>query len=190
MPKHRLTQWQRVELRKLWDEMVKTARRYGDRIKKRNGEKQCIRIKRLPKWIKYKNWITQFPSELKPHHVAYMLYYDVALPECKRVVVCHRCCDVNPQKKSRRNTGAPCIEPTHLDLRSQIHNLGQEECHRRIREYALDPNNKKDPSIKTTGTIYVSDTIKPGWKDKFKCGHKPCCFGCFGEIKVVIIRSK
>ena len=183
MPKHRLSQWQRNELRKLWDEMVRTARRYGDRIRKKNGEKQCIRIKRVPKWVKYKNWITSYPSELKPHHVAYMLYYDVEIPKSKYVVVCHRCCDVNPLNTSRES-GAPCIEPTHLDLRTQAHNLGQKTCHRRIRLFALNKANQKDPAIKTTGTIYVADTIKPESGDDYKCSHRPLCFGCFGEIKM------
>ena len=99
------------------------------------------------------------------------------------VVVCHRCCDVNPLNTSRES-GAPCIEPTHLDLRTQARNLGQKTCHRRIRLFALNKANQKDPAIKTTGTIYVADTIKPESGDDYKCSHRPLCFGCFGEIKM------
>ena len=183
MPKHSLEPWKRRTLQNMLNPLLRTARRFGDKVKQRNGEKQCIRIKRMPKWIKKKNTITAFPKYLKPHHVAYMLYYDVELPDVTlRVEVCHRCCDPNPQKRSRRSTGAQCIEPTHLDLRSHQKNMGQTKCHRRIRFFALNPNNMRDPSIRTTGTIYVADTFRADSEDTFECKHRPFCFGCFGKV--------
>ena len=177
-----LEDYQRVELLKLLEPQLAPQKsfRYGDVHKRSNNEHFCRRSKAKPSW---KNTIKdlEFPKDdLKLFHISYMLEYDVQLPDPKVLEVCHRCLLPNPQGKSLRNTGASCFVATHLVLRPHDKNVEMNKCHRTIRDFQDD--NKNDKSVRTTGTLYVSDVAEHESNEQLKCKHNPPCFGNWGDI--------
>ena len=174
-----LTQWQRDELRKLQKSYIDQFFRYGDVVKTRKGRKYCRRVIRMPKWCKERNKITRFPEYLKPFHVEWMLLHDEELPDPEDEELCHDCVDPNPKHVSRKD-GAHCFEGTHFNLHSHRYNRGQAVCHKIINDFQID--NRNNPRIRTTGTIYVSDVTDLDSDVDHECEHDPPCFGNYGWI--------
>ena len=175
-----LTKKMQKGLSKLKKKFLQRCIRYGDCDKTENGRKYCIRSKKTSKGVKVRNRITPYPEFLKPPHVTFMLQHNVQLPNPDIAELCHLCADANPKRKSRRNSGALCFEGCHTMLGSHRYNLSMIECQWLINYLVVI--SRRNPDIRTTGTIYLEDLIK-WYPIAWECQHEVPCFGNYGEIK-------
>ena len=173
----KLQEWQFQKFQEWHDPHVSRAFRYGNRYKLRNNEHPCLRTVEFPEWDN--DNITENRSRFKLFHLSWMLTTGNELPPHSEGEVCHRCVDVNLRKKSRRKTGAPCFEGTHLVFRSHSVNMEMITCHWCIA--AFQRWNKMNAAVRTTGTIYFSDVITM-YPFAWHCFHEPQCFGNYGKL--------
>ena len=175
---------QRSKLQKLLDPYLAPQKShfYGPKVKRRCNENRCRRSKDPPRFT---NDITEFPKGVKAMklcHITFMLENNVQLPDPDILELCHRGADPNLQNKSRHYTGALCFEGTHMVLMPKYINLQMKSCHKIIKDFVR--LNRHKSSVRTTGTLYVSDVVEQTDDDNLKsveCVHKPHCFGNFGD---------